>query len=152
MPLFVKRVLLPGLGCLLVAVLMDALFAWNGWPSDLRLGHTLVPVNWMWLLSLPLCGAVGADLAQRAGATVKGRIIAAALPSLTMAGLFVLMAVVEIPMRALTGYLTAINSYAVDAVTGFAIWQVLVPGVMLITGSLPFVIQKNTPGLQPEAR
>jgi hypothetical protein len=62
------------------------------------------------------------------------------------------MAVVEIPLRAMTGYLTAINSYAADAVTGFAVWQVLVPGIMLVTGSLPFVIQKNTPSLESEAR
>lgn len=55
-------------------------------------------------------------------------------------------------MRAMTGYLMAINSYAVDAVTGFAIWQVLVPGVMLITGTLPFVIHKNTSSLQAGAR
>jgi hypothetical protein len=141
MPPHVRKVMLPGLGCLAVAVVIDSLLAWSGaWPDYVRVRHTILPANWVWLLSLPLCGAIGADLALRAGATVKGRMLAATLPAFTTVVVFAAMAAVEVPMQLTKGHTTGINTYDFAAILGFALWQVTLPGVLLVLGSLPFVI------------
>jgi hypothetical protein len=122
-------------------MLIEAVLAWTGvWPRGEHLGPSIIAVNWTWLLTLPLCGALGADIAQRAGATARERVLAAAVPAMAMCGIYSVMAAVELPMQWMTGQMTGINTYALDGVAGYFLGQVFLPGLMLVSGSLPFAM------------
>jgi hypothetical protein len=95
-----------------------------------------IPVTFClpWLATLILVGAAGAYLAQRAGASRKTRLLVATSPALLLGTVMLLL----LPWSlAAGGYLWGLIFFAVDAENG-----VVVPGLALLLGALPFLWQR----------
>lgn len=94
-----------------------------------------VTFNLPWLAMLILVGAAGAYLAQRADAPRKTRLVVATSPALLLGIVLLLL----LPWRvALEGYRWALNFFAVDVEN-----CVVVPGLALLLGALPFLRQRS---------
>jgi hypothetical protein len=104
-----------------------------------------IPVvfNLPWLAMLILVGAAGAGLAQRADAPRKTRLVVATSPALLLGIVMLLL----LPWRvAVDGYPWAFTFFAIDAGN-----LVVVPGLALLLGALPFLRQRSAnPSLLPE--
>jgi hypothetical protein len=83
-----------------------------------------------WLATLILVGATGTYLAQRAGAPRKTRLLVATSPALLLGIALLLL----LPWRFADGYPWALTFFAIDAEN----W-VVVPGLALLFGALPFL-------------
>jgi hypothetical protein len=88
-----------------------------------------------WLATLILVGAAGACLAQRADAPRKARLVVATSPVLLLGIVLLLL----LPWRfAVDGYPWAFTFFAIDAGN-----LVVVPGLALLLGALPFLRQRS---------
>jgi len=87
-----------------------------------------------WLAMLILVGAAGAYLAQRADAPRKTRLLVATSPALLLGIVMLLL----LPWRFADRYPWALTFFAIDAEN----W-VVVPGLALLLGSLPFLRQPS---------
>ena len=87
-----------------------------------------------WLATLILVGAAGAFLAQRADAPRKTRLLVATSPALLLGIVMLLL----LPGRFADGYPWALTFFAIDAEN----W-VVVPGLALLLGALPFLWQPS---------
>lgn len=97
-----------------------------------------------WLALLPFCGGVGAMLARRGDATIGTRVVAGLFPALTMLSVFLLIIPLDLLMNR-NGYIV---SHPLIMLQMICRW-VLVPGVALLIGTLPFcrrVVQPAVPG------
>lgn len=89
---------------------------------------------WAWLLTQALCGALGAFLSQRAGGTLRARIVAATFPAIVMLALWTLV----IPLSALIEHNTFVWNHPQYYLLG-VFFLVVPPATALIAGATPFL-------------
>lgn len=140
---------IPGLVSLtLSGLLLTAFGRWGPRPTFIFLESRLPLILYpFWLVSLPLFGALGAWLAKRAGATRNERLLAGVFPIMTMVAAFFLIlpiAMIVDGSRIPEGQLW--KGFALATVN----W-VLLPGVPLLLGALPFLRNGSAAKLE-EAR
>lgn len=123
---------LPGLVSLTAAHGFLTILQLAGLPIHLfKLGSIIMPVYVPWLVMLPPCGAIGAYLSRRAGGERLARLAAGLFPCVVMVALFTMGLAVLIVTRG------GAHS-AVALLLGIFFWVVL-PGVALLLGALPFL-------------
>jgi hypothetical protein len=97
-----------------------------------------VTLYWPWLAGLPLCGALGAYLSQRARGPLRARLTAGLSPALIM--LIVMLLILPLGL--------AIDGLHFFIVVGFGLaianWVAL-PAVALLLGAGPFLRESPTP-------
>ena len=95
-----------------------------------------VAIYLCWWILLPLCGAAGAYLSRRAGGTRLARLAAGVFPALITLCIFSFILPVSIVIER--------NSYVMQHplyfVLAMVVW-IMVPGLALILGALPFLRQ-----------
>jgi len=98
-----------------------------------RLGRIELPFPVLWLLTLPICGAVGAFLARRAHGSAVVRLIAGLAPSLVWMAVFCIIGLVfAFDWRVFRGF--PMNDFAMSALS----WVIL-PALCLLPGALPLL-------------
>jgi hypothetical protein len=95
-----------------------------------------IPVTFSlpWLTMLVLVGAAGACLAQRADAPRKTRLVVATSPAVLLGTMMLLL----LPLRFADRYPWGLTFFAIDAEN-----LVVVPGLALLLGALPFLRQPS---------
>jgi hypothetical protein len=101
--------------------------------------YVLVP----WAMFLPIAGAVGAALSQRAGGTAFQRIIACELPVLVVLTIALIGFVIEVFQPRFGGFSVVLRKASIGALE----WVVL-PGASMLLGAAPFL--SDAPEQQPE--
>ena len=89
-----------------------------------------MPIYFPWLLSLPLCGALGAYLCRLAGGDRIDRLTAASFPALTYFAFFALMFLID----RFGHHPAPVTMFALV----YATW-VFVPAAASLLGALPFL-------------
>jgi hypothetical protein len=107
-----------------------------------RTGSVEMFFYWPWLLILPLCGALGAYLSRRAGASALTRLIAALAPVLWLLAVCTITEPIDLAASGL-GQLRYFGY-------GVTEW-VVVPGLALLVGAAPFLRGANQPRILNEA-
>lgn len=135
-----RNLWLPGMVTLLGASLLLLMMQRVGFrPRLVWMGNVAMQFYWPWLAGLPVFGALGASLSQRAHGTVRARLAAGLSPALVLLITFCLI----LPW-----------GLAVDGVSllrlgyfglGIANW-VVIPGLALLLGALPFLHESTAPG------
>jgi hypothetical protein len=107
-------------------------------PHLVRINGIGITLYWPWLAGLPLCGALGAHLSQRAHGPLPARLAASLSPALIM--LIVMLLILPWGL-ALDGihFLTLVSFGF-----GLANW-VAVPAFALLLGAVPFLHQSPAP-------
>lgn len=101
-------------------------------PLMLRLDHPPVLMFYLpWLVSLPLVGAMGAYLSNRAGGSFRLALSSSVFPVLPIAGLFL----VGFPLSLLIEHHVSHNIMVTAFLIALCLW-VLFPGVALLAGGL----------------
>ncbi len=134
-----KNLWLPGMVTLLGASLLLMLLQFVGFrPHLVWMGNTAMLFYWPWLALLPVFGALGARLSQRARGTIWARLSAVLSPALVMLA----------AMAASLPFGLAIDGVSFFRLVLFGIgvtnWVVL-PALALLLGALPFL--RESPGL-----
>lgn len=105
------------------------------WMSRDAVGHNALLFYWPWLATLPIFGAVGACLSQRADGSIRARIAAGLSPALIM------LAVMSLVLP----FGVAIDGFHFFQLVSFGLmllnWVVL-PALALLIGELPFLQPK----------
>jgi hypothetical protein len=128
-----KTFWIPGLASLLSASLLMTLLQRIGVrPRLLSVGAAYMTLYWPWLAALPVFGALGAFLSQRAGGDMRTRLAAASSPVLWLFLLSVPMLPVELAHQSFSPLAL------VYFVVGMTNW-VAIPGCALLLGALPFL-------------
>jgi hypothetical protein len=131
-----RRIWLPGMITLLGASLSLMVLQRTGYrPNLIWRGPIAVMFYWPWLACLPITGAAGAYLAQRAHAPVKTRLAVAASPALL---LLIVMLLILPETMVVDGSPWLRLLYFAIAVANW----IVVPGLALLLGALPF-LRKN---------
>lgn len=128
-----KSLWLPALITLLGASVSLVFFQYVGVrPHLLWFGRAALTLDWAWLASLPIFGALGAHLSGRAQARTGARLIAGLAPAIVM---LVAMGVVLPWGLALDGiHFIRLVGFGLGLING-----VVVPALALLVGALPFV-------------
>lgn len=87
-----------------------------------------------WLVSLPVFGALGAYWSRRAGGRVRARIAAGVFPVLMLAGAFFMILPIAILFDRNIPFSMFVTSFGL-----MLLGWVLIPGVALLLGALPFL-------------
>jgi len=129
---------LPALITLFGASVSLTLFQYIGIrPYVAWVGNVAVSFYWAWLATLPLFGALGAYLSQRAQASTPSRLAAGLSPALVM---LIVMCLILPWGLAIDGFdFLRLVSFGL----GLATW-VAIPGVALLLGALPFLGQPKS--------
>ena len=93
-----------------------------------------------WLLAQPLFGAIGAYMSRRAGGDRRACLVASMFPSIVMLVLFCLGLYVDAIVN------RQYSPISLVAVFGLTCFWILLPGLALLLGALPFL---KAPRLQP---
>jgi len=105
-------------------------------PRLVWIGGWGMTFYWQWLATLPLFGALGARLSQRAEGTTRARLAAGLAPSLTML----------IVMSLILPWGLAIDGFHFFRLVGFGLglvnW-VAIPAAALLIGALPFAFRSG---------
>lgn len=133
-----KSLWLPGLLTLLVASVSLMAAQFLGLRPRLVWFHGMgITLYWPWLAGLPLCGALGANLSQRAQGPLRARLAAGLSPAIIMLTVMLLI----LPWG------LAIDGFHFFTLVGFGLaianW-VAMPAVALLIGALPFLHQSPT--------
>ena len=138
-----KSLWLPALITLLgasVSLMFAQLFGMQ--PRVVWIGKMGMTLYWPWLGTLPIFGAVGAYLSQRAEGAVRARLAAGLAPALVML----------IVMGLVLPWGLAIDGWAFIRLVGFGLglvnWVAL-PGIALLVGALPFLSSGQKSGVRP---
>jgi hypothetical protein len=102
------------------------------WMSHDAVGHESIWCYWPWLGTLPIFGAVGAYLSQRAHGAARARLAAGLSPVLIM---LMVMALVLPFGVAIEG----VHFFQLVALGLGLINWVAIPGAALLVGALPFL-------------
>jgi len=94
----------------------------------------------IWIVLQPICGALGAWLSKRAGGWRRETVTAGLFPSLVMLAVMLLVVVFAVFVER-NPYIT---SHWMMFGKALAIW-VMLPGVALLLGALPFTLAKPLP-------
>ena len=130
----VRQLWLPGLLTFVLSMgLLELVQKFGPRPIvlDLDKGTPVLMFYTSWLLTLPLAGAIGALLSQRAGGSPKILAISSVFPVLPFGVVFL----IAIPVGLLIGHNLAHHIVAAAFLTMMFGW-VLVPGVALLSGGL----------------
>lgn len=129
----VKCLWLPGLLTFgMCMILLDLCQRFGPAPLVLNLEHPPVLLFYTrWLLTLPLAGAIGAYLSQRAGGSLRMVLLASIFPVLPFGVVFL----IAIPAGLLLSRVLAHHIVAASFLTLMAAW-VVAPGVALLVGGL----------------
>jgi hypothetical protein len=95
-----------------------------------------------WLVSLPVFGAAGAYWSRRMGGAKRARIAAGVFPALMLAAAFCVILPVSILIQSLswrTMQWKTFGSPFLSAIVIFTLGWVVIPGVALLLGALPFL-------------
>ncbi|MFZ0734164.1 MAG: hypothetical protein WAM79_17725 [Candidatus Sulfotelmatobacter sp.] len=126
---------IPAVASLLGASLAMASLQFAGLRAQLvRTGPVEMTFYWPWLGILPLCGALGAYLSHRAGASILTRLIAALAPVLWLLAIFIIIEPIDFAVNGL-GQLR----YFANDITQW----VVVPGLALLIGAAPFLREQK---------
>lgn len=140
-----KTLWIPAMMTLLAASLSLMILQKTGFrPNLIWKGPIAVLFYVPWLASLPLAGAVGAYLAQRAHAAVSRRLLVATSPALLL--LMVMSIILPLELIVDGFWWFRLIYFAVAAVN----W-VAVPGVALLIGAAPFLRGASEPRIMNEA-
>ena len=93
-----------------------------------------VTVYWPWLAALPVFGAAGAYLSWRAGGDASWRVLSSIFPSLALAAVFAMALVVSLFVDNLDLLAFRLKAFGLVSLN----W-IIVPGVALVLGALPFL-------------
>ncbi len=132
-----KTVWLPAIANLTGAALFLMLLQKSGvqprvlWTKDMGMGPMAMVIYLPWLCALPVFGALGAYLAQRAHSSSMGRLISALAPALAMLGSFALILPFSI---AIDRHMVPLGYFAFTVFN----WVVL-PGFASLVGAAPFL-------------
>lgn len=107
-----------------------------------RTGSVEMFFYWSWLVVLPLCGALGAYLSRRAGASILTRLSAALAPVLWLLAICTITEPIDLAVSGI-GQLRYFGY-------GVAEW-VVVPGAALLAGAAPFLRGAMQPIILNEA-
>jgi hypothetical protein len=128
-----KALWLPGLVTLLGASLLLMLTQFVGvQPRLVWMGKFAMVFYWHWLVGLPLFGALGAYLSQRARGPLNARLAAALSPALVM--LITMLLILPCVLLIDGPSSLIISSFVIGATN----WVAL-PGVALLAGATPFL-------------
>ena len=128
-----KALWLPGLVTLLGASLLLMLTQFVGvQPRLVWMGKFAMVFYWHWLVGLPLFGALGAYLSQRARGPLNARMAAALSPALVM--LITMLLILPCVLLIDGPSSLIISSFVIGATN----WVAL-PGVALLAGATPFL-------------
>ena len=106
---------------------------WRPAPSLLRSGPPLMPYL-IWLITLPLFGALGAYLSRRAGGEGRTRLAAGMFPAMAMLGLMFFVAVFALFIERNP----FVWHHPIHLALGVFPWTIF-PGAALAIGVLPFL-------------
>lgn len=106
---------------------------WAPRPSVLRSGPPLMPYL-IWLITLPLFGALGAYLSRRAGGEGRMRLAAGMFPAMAMLGLMFFVAVFALFIERNP----FVWHHPMHLAIGVLPWTIF-PGAVLAIGVLPFL-------------
>lgn len=128
-----KSLWLPALITLLGAILSLVFFQHLGVrPYQLWFGKAALPLDWAWLVSLPIFGALGAHLSGRAYAPVTARLAAGLAPAIVM---LMAMGVILPWGLAIDGiHFIQLVSFGLGLING-----VVIPALALSVGAVPFL-------------
>ena len=153
----VKAFWIPGATALLTSSLLERLFYAAG--SSPRTGYSggtlmlcralqymhplgLVVIKPLFLVLLPLCGAMAAWMARRSGAPLHGRVLAATFPSLAMAACLIGSAILGLAVDFFVpGYVHL--SLLLPGLAQYLVAFVIVPAISLSIGALPFLVREG---------
>lgn len=134
---------IPAMASLLGASLAMTSLQFAGFRAQVvKTGSVEMFFYWPWMVMLPLCGALGAYLSRRAGASVLTRLIAALAPVLWLLAICTITEPIDLAVSGL-GQLR----YFGDGVTEW----VVVPGAALLLGATPFLRGASQPRILNEA-
>lgn len=143
----VKQVWLPGFLTLFLSMMLlmaiqffgpkPLIVSTSGWRMTAPVAVIYVP----WLLSLLLIGAMGAYLARRAGASLRGSLLSILFPVLPYSVFFVIWIPVSLILDDHVSHKIMFSALLL----GFVAWVVL-PGVALLAGGLPVQIVTSRRG------
>jgi hypothetical protein len=107
-------------------------------PRPVRIGGVAMQLYWPWLATLPVFGALGAYLSQRAHGPIRTRLAVGISPALVMLAM----------MSLILPWGLAIDGFSFLRIVYFGIglanW-VAIPGLALLVGAIPFL---REPSLQ----
>jgi len=114
-------------------------------PHIVWVGKIAFWFYWPWLATLPLVGAVGARLSQRAQGPTYSRLMAALSPALVM--LIVMLLLLPWGLAIDGVHFLQVVSYGL----GLLNWVAL-PAVALLLGALPFLVESPADGIHSGGR
>jgi len=132
-----KSLWLPALITLLGASVSLVFFQYVGVRPHLeRFGNRALSLDWAWLLSLPIFGALGAHLSGRAHAPATARLAAGLAPALVM---LIAMGLILPWGLAIDGiHFIRLVSFGLGLING-----VVIPALALLVGTLPFLYKSR---------
>ena len=111
------------------------------WMGPAATGHNALMLYWPWIASLPLFGATGACLSQRAHGTLPARLAAGLSPALIMLTVMALLLPFGLAIDGLHFFqLVAFGLALIN-------W-VAIPAAALLLGALPFLRESNLAEIQ----
>lgn len=155
---WLRKIIVPGMLAFVIGGLFERfLYAIGVWPRMLRFRtFGWITINWIWLLAVVFCGGLAAYVSRRAGATTSQRIVAALFPVATIAGFILLSGALTIAFRAATGNVGIVPTVVLEGMGGYLTGFVVLPGMALMLGALPFLSgdaapEQTSPALQDRA-
>ena len=135
-----KALWLPGLSSLAAAMIIFMISSRIGLqPRFLAAGWANAVAYFGWLVPLPFCGAIGACLSRRAGGERPVRLAAGLFPAIAMSSLVgFLMLICQIVLA---------KPWVFNFARGL-FFGVILPGVALLLGTIPFLMVSRSGGLR----
>lgn len=133
-----KSLWLPALITLLGASVSLVFFRYVGVrPHVLWFGKAALYLDWAWLVSLPILGALGVHLSGRAQAPATARLAAGLAPAIVM---LIAMGLILPWGLAIDGiHFIRLVNFGLDLISG-----VVIPALALLAGALPFLYKART--------
>lgn len=123
----------PGLVTLTTSMVWLLILQSRNWPMSRPLFHASPPLApfVIWLVTLPLIGALGTHLSRRAGGNLRARLGAAVFPSIALAGILVFAWVIALFVEKNP----FVREHHIQFLLIFIPWAVF-PGVALLAGAI----------------
>lgn len=134
----VRQLWIPVLSTVLVSVSVQFVALRVPWVFFTPNGVSIV-VAPLWMLALPLIGALGAWLSLRAGGSIRDRLMSALAPAWLSGGIWTLGVLLS-PI--IEGHFSP--SVKLTAYTAYMITGCLVPAGLLALGALPWLRRQST--------
>lgn len=135
-----RKLWLPALASVSAAVIFQAGLAFLSYrPEMLFRSHVSQWMYILWLIAQVACGAIGASLSRRAGGGWPARVGAAMTTSTILLTAMIAVAAISWVVRATGIWRPDFGSVDMDIFTRAIVTGVLIPGVALLLGALPFL-------------